>query len=396
MVRMSTRRKLGVWVSAVIAGGVFTLGGGVCAQPVSALPKAERLGFWSPSEQEAGYRAMETIFPTKTIAAGPAVRPLTLASKPLSVAFDFENRPYTADDFMSVNRVSGLLVIQDGRIVLEKYGLGRKPTDRWTSFSIAKSVTSTLLGAAVRDGAVKSLDDRADRYVPELKGGSYDGVTLRQLLTMTSGVHWTENYDDPASDFNRHATELGPQTYRMMSALPRDAKPGEKYYYSTGESNLIGAVVMRATGKGLASYLSEKIWRPYGMESDGVWITSKDGLELGGICFSARLRDYGRLGQFMLDGGSADGKSVLPAGWIETATAVHEKTSFGADYGYQWWIYPQGAYAGVGIMGQSLYVDPARKAVIVIQSAWTNSGTPQHYKLQIAFLQAVAAGLDAR
>ncbi|WP_297514394.1 serine hydrolase [uncultured Caulobacter sp.] len=399
MTPRSVRRRRALWLSSMMAGGAMILAGAASADPGAPpgpdAPMAKRLGFWSPSEQEAGYRAMETIFPTHPIKAGKTVRALP-PGQPLSVNFTYDHRPYTEADFMKINRVSGLLVLKDGKVLLERYGLGRKPTDRWTSFSIAKSVTSTLLGAAIRDGAIKSLDDRADSYVTELKGGAYDGVTLRQLLTMTSGVHWNEDYNDPASDFNLHATELGPEAFKRFSALPRDAEPGKKFHYSTGESNLIGAVVMRATGKGLAEYLSEKVWRPYGMETDGVWMTSQDGLDLGGICFSARLRDYGRLGQFMLEGAQAGGNPVLPAGWIDTATRSLEKTDYGTDYGFQWWIEPFGGYAGIGIMGQALYIEPSRNVVIVIQSAWSNAGTLEQYRLQVAFMKATLAALDAR
>lgn len=366
------------------------------ARSVDTLPaRVDRLGFWSPSEQEAGYRAMETIFPTTTIEAGDVIRALPVAETPLEIDFVYEHRPYTIDDFMKANRVSGLLVISGGRIVVERYGLGRKPDERWTSFSIAKSVTSTLVGAAIRDGRIRSVHDPLSRYVPELKGGAYDGVTLAQALTMRSGVHWTEDYNDPASNFSRYATQMGPDFYRRMSALPRDATPGAKFYYSTAESNLIGAAVINATGKSLSRYLSEKIWKPFGMEADGVWMSSPEGLETGGICFSATLRDYGRFGLFMLEGGRIDGKPVLPDGWIAEATARHAESGFGdLGYGYQWWVDPNGAYRGIGIMGQALFIDPKRKLIVVIQSAWTRAGGPERYGLQWAFLQAAVNASD--
>lgn len=366
------------------------------ARNVESLPEqAERLGFWSPGEQEAGYRAMETVFPTTRIEAGGQVRALPVAETPLEIDFIHEHRPYTIDDFMKANRVSGLLVISNGRIVAERYGLGRTPDERWTSFSIAKSVTSTLVGAAIRDGKIRSVNDTLSRYVPELKGGAYDGVTLAQALTMRSGVRWTENYDDPASDFSRYATHMGPDFYRRMSAQPRDAAPGAKFYYSTAESNLIGAAVINATGKSLSAYFSEKIWKPFGMEADGVWMSSPEGLETGGICFSATLRDYGRFGLFMLEEGKVRGKAVLPDGWIAEATARHSENSFGdLGYGYQWWVDPSGAYRGLGIMGQALFIDPKRQLVIVIQSAWTKAGGPERYALQWAFLKAAVEAND--
>lgn len=355
----------------------------------------ERLGFWSATEQETGYRAMETIFPTNVIAAGGRVHELPLAARELPVAFTYEHRPYTVDDFMKTQRVSGLLIVHKGKIVLERYGLGRKNTDRWTSFSIAKSVMSTLLGASIRDGHIKSLDDPITRYVPELKGGAFEGVTLRDALTMRSGVKFNEDYYDPQSDFSRYATHTGPAFYKIMSNMPREASPGIKHHYSTAESNLLGAAVMRATGKPLSQYLSEKIWKPFGMEADGVWIKSPEGFETAGICFSATLRDYGRFGLFMLSGGKADGRSVLPEGWIAEATASHVKNAFGEiGYGYQWWTGPGTAYRGIGIMGQALYIDPERQLVVVIQSAWNRAGGPTNYGPQWAFLDAAAKAAD--
>lgn len=372
----------------------------VSSSPVPGMaatsPDPDRLSFWSPSQQDMGYRSIERIFPTNVIRAGNDVRPLPKADTELDVHFTFQHRPYTTDDFMITNRVSGLLVIKDGRIVLERYAPGRGSDDRWTSFSIAKSVTSILLAAAIRDGAITSIDDPIVRYVPQLAGGVYDGVTLRQMLTMTSGVHWNEDYDDPQSDFNLHAVEMGPRFYRFMSGLGRDAAPGKQFHYSTGESNLLGAAVINATGKSLSDYFSEKIWRPFGMESDGFWLTSKEGLETGGICFSATLRDYGRLGLFILGGGVAGDAKILPDGWLREATTAKVKTEYpGFSYGYQWWIGADGTFNGIGIMGQLLHMDPARRLVVVVQSAWNNAGREEQYVLQTAFLHAVEGAVSA-
>lgn len=381
--------------AALVVSGAVPMAAALAKDAVVQPPLAERLGFWTPSEQEAGYRAMETVFPTNVIKAGGPLRALPVAPQEAKIDFVYEHRPYSIDDFVKANRVAGVLVIKDGHIVAERYGLGRGPTDRWTSFSIAKSVTSTLVGAALRDGKIKNLDEPLTRYVPELKGGAYEDVTIRQALEMRSGVGWNEDYNDPASDFSRYATHMGPAFYKQMSAQPRVAAPGAKFHYSTAESNLIGAAVMNATGKSLSAYFSEKIWRPFGMEADAVWMTSPEGLETGGICFSATLRDYGRLGMFMLEDGYAAGKPVLPKGWIADAAAPHSEKAFGdIGYGYQWWTGPGDSYRGLGIMGQALFVDPKRKLIVVIQSAWTKAGGPERYALQWAFIQAAVDATD--
>jgi CubicO group peptidase (beta-lactamase class C family) len=393
--------------AAIAAAALGLAGSPVLGQPAPATsaaradtraeaPPKGRLNFWGPSEQLRYYKAMETVFPTHVIKAGDRPYPLPVAASSLDVSFSYKSRPYTIEDFQDVSRASGLLVIHKGRIILERYAHGRGPNDRWTSFSIAKSVTSTLVGAAVRDGAIKSLDDPASRYIPELKGGSFEGVTIRNLLTMTSGVRFTEDYADPASDFSRFTTGTGPSFFKLMSGQPREHPAGSNYHYSTADSNLLGAVVIRATGKSLSDYLSEKIWQPFGMEQDGVWMVSDEGMETGGICFSATLRDYGRIGLFMLGGGLANGKPVLPKGWIEEATTKRIATSYsGLDYGYQWWVRP-GVFQGIGIMGQSLVVVPEEQLVIVQQSAWTTSGSPEDYGLQSAFIDAVRAAVKSR
>jgi len=183
------------------------LSSGAGAQPPAALPNPDNLGFWSPTEQEFGYRTMERIFPTHVIHRGDSVAPLPYdPAGEMPVIVDFEHRHYSLNDFMSIDRASGVLIVQDGKVLAERYGLGRRPEDRWTSFSIAKSVTSTLVGAAIQDGYIASVHDAVTKYLPQLKGSAYDGVTIEELLTMASGIQWDEHYDDPNSDFNKYAT----------------------------------------------------------------------------------------------------------------------------------------------------------------------------------------------
>ena len=357
------------------------------------LPPADRLLVWSPTQQEIGYRSMEKIFPTRPIIKGNHVHALPEAATEMPVRFIFNNRPYTLDDYLKALRTSGLLVIKDGRILIERYGLGRTRSDRWTSFSMAKSVTSTLIAAAIKDGAIQSIDDPLGKYLPALRGGVYAGVTIRQALLMSSGVAWNEDYDDPASDVTR-LFQPRPQFLAWMSGLPRVAAPGAKFHYNTGETTLLGAVVAAATGKHLSDYFSAKVWARYGMEQDGFWVTTPDGEEVGGCCLSATLRDYGRLGLFMLEQYQATGdRSILPAGWMKTATSRLVDPGYGpkAGYGYQWWTEPGSAFAAVGVMGQRISIDPATHSVIVIQSAWNSPGSDAEYDLEHALVAAIRA-----
>ena len=226
---------------------------------------------------------------------------------------------------MEANDVAGLLVIRDGKILLERYALGFNQDGRWTSFSVAKSFTSTLAGAAIADGSIASINDPVTKYLPGLKGSAYDGVTVRHVLNMSSGVKWNEDYVDPHSDVNSFAgatdQSRGSRLVTYISKLPGEAEPGTEFVYNTGETNLIGEIVMAATKKPLATYLSEKIWSKIGMEHDAYWITSGDGKEIGGCCLSVSLRDYGRYALFFLNGA----KSVVASDWARQATTA---TSF--------------------------------------------------------------------
>ncbi|MFT4955085.1 MAG: CubicO group peptidase (beta-lactamase class C family) [Brevundimonas sp.] len=356
------------------------------------LPRLERTSevlFWSQDEREAGFRAMDRITPHRTVAAGGEVRAL-----PPGAPLDLE-----VDAFMETEKVAGLLVLQDGRVRLERYGLGFGPDGRWTSFSVAKSLTSTLVGAAIADDHIESLQTPITRYLPELAGGAYDGVTVRQLLTMTSGVAWNEDYGDPDSDVARffEPRETGGMdpTLHYMRGLTRAAEPGTRWHYSTGETNLVGLLISRATGRTLADYLSQTIWRPYGMERDAAWMVDEAGQEPGGCCLTASLRDWGRVGQLVLEDGVIDGDSIVPAGWFAEATRKQADIDDpGRGYGFQWWTRDDGRFEAYGIFGQTIHIDPERRLVVVILSAWPTATGRERSQAREAILARIAAAAD--
>jgi CubicO group peptidase (beta-lactamase class C family) len=362
-----------------------------------ATPHARRTDvlLWNQPQRDAAFRAMETHYASNVVHHGVA-HPLP-AGDALQPRFADGG---TLDTYMTAHHVAGVMVVQNGRVRLERYGLGATPETRWTSFSVAKSFTSTLVGAALRDGSIHSLDDKVTRYLPELAAGAYRDVTVRQLLTMTSGVRWNEDYVDPKSDvammYEGKRQSGVPLLVTYMAPLPREVAPGERWVYKTGETDLIGILVTRATHKTLAAYLSEKIWTPYGMASDALWLKDEvDGTEAGGSGVSATLADYARLGQFLLDGGIAGGKPVLADGWLADATHKHADIGVpGRGYGYQWWTYDNGAFAGIGIFGQLLYIDPARHLVIAQMAAWPVATNDEQARARAAFVDAVIAGLD--
>ncbi|SBW09692.1 Beta-lactamase [uncultured delta proteobacterium] len=375
----------------------------LCCPPAAAGPcwEAENIKpleilFWNTPQKLCGYQNMEHLWSSNTVARnGAPVKPLIYGKGP-----DLKNSTMA---FMQKNGVYGLLVMHKGAVIQEHYrgGCGGYDGGRWTSFSMAKSLTGLLVGAAVADGHIRSLDDRVAAYLPELAKGAYAEVTVRQLLTMTSGVAWNENYRDPASDVAKLADLADGAEHSFlayMAARPRKAEPGTVFTYSTGEAGVIGHLVRRATGKSLAAYMSEKIWSKLGMERDAVWITDRSGAEVSGCCFSATLRDYARMGRFMLEGGVIDGKAVLPPGWMrETATASKPSRAQNRPYGYQMWVRENGAYQASGIFGQLIHVDPERELVIVMLSAWENAvGTVEQHQDRRAYIAAVKKALAAR
>ncbi|KDA02191.1 serine hydrolase domain-containing protein [Hyphomonas oceanitis] len=396
---MGLGRRLAIGVAAL---GVAGLAGWFLIGPdwralIAHQPYGRDILFWNLDQRDAGFRMLDQIpfvIESHEIAAGDTAHPLP-DGEPLVLDMDM-------DAYLASNRTAGLVILQDGKVRLERYALGFDDDGRWTSFSVAKSLTSTLVGAAIRDGAIKSLNDPVSDYIDELSGSAYADVTVEQLLTMTSGIAWNEDYDDPNSDvaqFDKHPAETGKSaTATYMATLPRAHPPGEVWNYSTGETNLIGILVIRATGKPLAEYLSEKVWQPYGMQQDASWLLGNDGYEISGCCIQAAVRDFARFGQFILDGGAVNGQPVLPEGWLEKAT--QKQVSYGAageGYGYQWWTWDDGSFQADGIFGQGIFIDPARRLVIASNSSWTSAlgDKDGEFEARKAFYKAVQKALDA-
>ena len=365
---------------------------------VLSFPTSPNVLFWSTAQRDAGFRALDRVpalSESRVIAAGENVYPLP-EGEPLEIGIDI-------DAYMRSQRAAALVIVQDGKVRVEEYGLDFGPEGRWTSFSVAKSFTSTLVGAAIKDGYIKSIDDMVSDYIPDLKGSAYDNVTIKQLLTMTSGVAWNEDYADPQSDvalFNGHKAEPGVDvTVSYMRQLKSEAAPGTKWVYKTGETNLIGVLASSASNKTLSDYLSEKVWKPFGMEQDATWLLGSTGHEIGGCCMQAATRDFARFGLFIMGGGMAGGEQVLPDGWIAAATTKQADIGVpGHGYGYQWWTLDDGAYVAQGIFGQGIFIDPKRQLVIASNGNWLQATDRQggnQAKERLAFYRQVQSAIDA-
>ncbi|MBI5128556.1 MAG: serine hydrolase [Rhodopseudomonas palustris] len=390
---------------------------GAVATPTAHLPKAEDFLLWPPNVQAYGYRIVDKLFNSRPIRKGPSPRPLRYGHQ-LELSYQTANGACSIADFIDRNALSGLLVLKNGQVVLEQYGLGLLPSDRWSTMSTVKSITATLVGVALYDGAIHSLDDSVTKYVPSLLGSAYEEVTVKHLLTMTSGVAWNEDYTDKQSDVNRYSKSLADGVpggvFALLKALAREHEAGTHWRYNSGDTFLLGAVLRSAICMPVADYLSRKIWQPCGMEFDAFYtLESPDGLEIGGSRAGIALRDFGRFAQFMLDDGVVDGKRLLPDGWNDDANR-HAYTFSDADralmpqiasgalagYGYSWWIAADGAMTAVGFAGQRIYINRAERLAIVTLGAFPQPGyrgPDEHDRVAevVAFTEAVKSALGS-
>jgi len=351
----------------------------------------------------------------------PAIHPLP----PLQYRMD--GQILQLKDYLRRQDVAGLLVIRDGRVAYEYYGNGNTDTTLWTSRSVAKSVVSILVGMAIKERLIDSVADPITRYVPELRGSAWDGVSLRNLLQHTSGVEWNENYADPHSDFAQltrcEAKADGyPCILQLVKGLKRKlgVSPGEVWSYNTGGAWLVGRALEKATGMTIAHYLETRLWSRFPMQNDGVWQALVKGqVDMGGHGFNATLRDWGRFALFVSMGGKlASGEELLPAEWIRQSVAwtkakgsVTPATPDG-QYGYQWWFggvdparndadqvmhTARQTFWAEGIYGQAIAINPTEKLVMVQWSSWKQADTPSSlYDEQALFFDALVHTLAIR
>ena len=364
---------------------------------IAAIPgetmgqKLESLLFWTQVEKERRFPIMQEIFPSIPVSTG---------TKNVSLKEHTPIIPKWADgtsltSYMKDNQVQGVIVLQDDHIRLEKYAAGIHQETLWTSFSVAKSVSSMLVGVALKNGDIESLDDPLKKYIDEFKGYDYGEVTVRQLLTMTSGIDWNEDYEDHNSDVAQmylspcEGREAHILTY--MKPLKLVHTPGTHWNYSTGETDLVGILVQKATGKSLADYLSEKIWKSSGMEHCAYWLADEcSHLNLGGSGLSASLRDFARLGRLMLNKGRIGDDTILSEEYLKDATSLLFQTNDQGDgYGYLWWRFKDGSYGAFGIFGQMLYINPHKNLVIAQMAAWPHAGSQDLSKQRQDFVNAV-------
>jgi CubicO group peptidase (beta-lactamase class C family) len=324
------------------------------------------------------FHEMDQLFDTSRVPAGTRVWKLPQAEVKPNFTYQFGGKTYSVEEALDRTYTNALLIIKHGVIVTEIYRNKTNETTHFISFSMAKSVTSILIGLAVADRHIHSIDDPITRYVPELKGTGYDGVTIRQALRMRSGVDYEERYDFDhpslaAAMFEESLVENKIRLAAFAKILGSAYPPGQHFNYSTLETEVLGWVLRRATHESISQYMTERLWQPAGMESYGLWIMDGPppvGREFNGAGFNAVLRDYGRLGLMMLRDGKAGNRQVVPQGWVRESTAARETTPIYPDsplgYQYQWWtIAGTDAYTAIGLQGQFIFVDPDTDTVVV-------------------------------
>jgi CubicO group peptidase (beta-lactamase class C family) len=319
----------------------------------------------------------DELFPARTIARGGETQVLKRVPAEPAIEYRHQGQRGGLDDYLARNRTTGLLILKGDTILVERYQYDRTPEHRMASYSMAKTIVAMLVGVALSEGKIRSLDDRPEQYLAELRGTPYGETPVRHLLTMSSGVRFREVYsgDDDVFTLGRLSV-LGESEGGVATVLPfrtREQAPGERFSYSSAETQVLGLVLRAATGKPLAEYLSEKIWRPMGAEADASWLIDKGGYEAAFIGVNARLRDYGRLGRLLANDGVLDGRQIIPPAWVRAATTPPAKqfepgnTRSLLGYGYQTWIVPgpERQFMLRGLRGQAVYVDPKSKLVMV-------------------------------
>jgi CubicO group peptidase (beta-lactamase class C family) len=242
-------------------------------------------GLFQGGSQVENFREMATIYPARRVRRASKAAPFE-AGEPLELpaAFEFEGRILETAQFLSEMETTGLLVLRDGRVVFERYWLGNDATTQSASWSVGKSFVSALVGVAVDEGAIRSVEEPVSRYAPMLKGSAYDGVRLKDVLQMSSGARWNEDYSDPESDINRWLRILadGGSLDAFAAGCVRGCEPGTFNRYNTTDTHVLGMVVRGATGRSLTEYFREKLWDPLGAEADAFWIVDSTGVEVAG------------------------------------------------------------------------------------------------------------------
>ncbi|MCI4643864.1 MAG: beta-lactamase family protein [Hyphomonadaceae bacterium] len=403
---------------ATLAGGLLVTGllAACFWQTLYRLKLA--LSLFSGADQTQRFGRIAEIYPTSTVA--PSNQPYCFpegASVGLPRKFRFDEDYSDTADFLSETDTAALLILKQGEICFEQYSLTGGPDTPWFSWSMAKSFVSAMIGIAVAEGAIRSIEDPVTDYVQELKGSAYDGVRIKDILQMSSGASWNEDYSDRNSDINRFARvfAFGGSFTKFAASLKPARTPGKYKLYNSVDTEVLGLLLAAATGRSVTAYMQEKLWQPLGAETAANWILDSDNVEMSFGGLSATARDYAKLGELYRCGGAWQGRQIVPQDWVRaslTPDAPHlvpnavlapdAPSGYGQDlgYGYQWWVLDgeEGEFAAMGVYNQFIYVNPARGLTMVKLSANRRYGVEpdeahSREKETLAFFRAVARSI---
>lgn len=366
--------------------------GGNANEPIASgiTSEDERMAFvaslFTGVEQHGNFNRLKDVFPTQRMTASPTpfLFPEVQAVD-LPAEYTFRGGKHSVAGFLTETYTSALLVIRDGAIEYERYWLTGGEDVHWMSMSVGKSFVSALVGIAISEGLISGVETPISDYVPMLTGSAYDGARIKDVLQMSSGARWNEDYSDPDSDIMRYGRVLaGDGSFDEFTAsLVRERTPGTHNYYNSTDTQALGMLLRQATGRTLAAYAEEKLWHPLGMERDGYWITDAHGMEMAAGGLQVVARDYAKLGQLYLQEGAWQGRQIVPKAWIRdslTPDAPHllaeAHPEYPVSYGYQWWIPvgEEGEFSAIGVYNQFIFVNPTRRTVIVKLSAYPQYG----------------------
>lgn len=386
--------------------------GGLAAMAIVGFLWLRQSPYWagitlfSESHRIENFRAMDRVFPSRSVPRSGPVWAFNHDPRALTETYAFRGEEHELDAFLDRTVTTGLLVVHRGSIVHEEYRLDANEASLFTSWSMAKSVLSALIGIAIDEGHIASIRDPIGRYVPALAGSGYAEVPIEDALTMSSGVAFDEDYDNPFSDINMlfiRAMAMGVPVEDAVAGLQSARAPGTFNDYVSSDSMALGLVLEAATRMPLAEYLASRLWGPMGAESDGFWSTDRTGREFALCCLNATLRDYARFGRLYLEKGARNGRQIIPADWVSDSanpTAPHLQpgdnpaSSWTFGYGYKWWIPedPQGDFTAIGVWGQYIYIDPTREMIIVKTSVDPDFDNNDHES--VAVFRAIARAVS--
>jgi CubicO group peptidase (beta-lactamase class C family) len=400
-------RRIGIIAAASIT--VLVVAAIAIALIVARGPLGGLVNLFVDGRRAENFRSLHEVLPSHVVAARGDVWAFERDERPLPERYPFGDEDRATADFLRTTETTGFLVVRDGVILHEAYFQGYDERSLATSFSVAKSFVSALVGIALERGHLRSLDDPIDAYAPQLADGAFAGVPIRDVLTMSSGVAFVEDYTSLGSDVMMLPLRLfglRQSVADVLRGLPRERAPGSVHDYSSGDALALGLLLTGATGRSVAAFLEEVLWGPAGMEAGAAWSTDVEGQELTYAFLAATLRDYARFGRLYLDGGRRDGVQVVPADWVEASlrpAAAHlqpgasppSASGFGAGfgYGYQWWLPDgdEGDFLAMGIWGQFVYVHPGHRIVIVKTS--TDPGHAVRERETLAVLRTIAQAM---